>query len=168
MECVIFRHDGLIEGYIGDAVLANFGFPDVGKKDVSNALFCAYDLLSAAQHWNNGRAAKGMPAINIGIGLHYGPVVLGDAGSEEYVEFTVIGDTVNIASRLQQATRALQCDLVVGRALVDASKQEDEAAVAIDLLGRLHPHGDLAIRGRSRSVAVSTFAMPAAVTGAAP
>jgi len=157
MEKAIFRCDGSIEGYIGDAVLAIFGFPEAGKKDASNALSCAFELLTAAQIWNQTRAKKGLSPINIGIGLHYGPVVLGDVGTEEYVEFTVIGDTVNTASRLQQATRTLKCDLVVGQELVKAVRDESEGEDASNLLGRLQPHGDLAIRGRMQDVGVWTL-----------
>jgi PAS domain S-box-containing protein len=157
MEKAIFQCDGSIEGYIGDAVLAIFGFPEAGEKDASNALSCAYELLTAAQVWNQARAKKGLSPIHIGIGLHYGPVVLGDVGTEEYVEFTVIGDTVNTASRLQQATRTLQCDLVVGQELVNAVKDENEREDTINLLERLQPHGDLAIRGRKQAVGIWTL-----------
>jgi class 3 adenylate cyclase len=157
MEKAIFQCDGSIEGYIGDAVLAIFGFPEAGEKDASNALSCAFELLTAAQNWNQARVRRGLSPINIGIGLHYGPVVLGDVGTEEYVEFTVIGDTVNTASRLQQATRTLKCDLVVGQELVKAVRDENECEDASNLLERLQPHGDLAIRGRMQEVGVWTL-----------
>jgi class 3 adenylate cyclase len=164
MEKAIFRHDGSIEGYIGDAVLAIFGFPETGGKDASNALSCTYDLLIAAQHWNQGRTSKGLAPIHIGIGLHYGPVVLGDVGTEEYVDFTVIGDTVNTASRLQQATRSLRCDLVVGQELVNAIKDENEREDTTNLLERLQPRGDLAIRGRTQAVGIWTLTLESTAT----
>jgi PAS domain S-box-containing protein len=164
MEKVIFKHDGSIKSYIGDAVLAIFGFPEPRPKDASNALSCSYDLLTAAQHWNQGRMGKGLAPIHIGIGLHYGPVVLGDVGTEEYLDFTVIGDTVNIASRLQQATRTFRCDLVVGRELVNTIKDENERAGTTNLLKRLQPQGDLAIRGRTQAVGIWTWALAAKPT----
>ncbi len=159
MQKAIFRCGGSIEGYIGDAVLAIFGFPEAGAKDASNALSCAYELLTAGQDWNRARARKGLPPIKIGVGLHYGPVVLGDVGTEEYVEFTVIGDTVNTASRLQGATRTLQCDLVVGQELVDAVSDENQGDAATGLLRRLEPHGDWAIRGRTQAVGIWTLSL---------
>jgi PAS domain S-box-containing protein len=155
MEKAVFSCNGSIEGYIGDAVLAIFGFPEATEQDASNALSCAYKLLAAAQTWNETRVEKDLSPIHIGIGLHYGPVVLGDVGTAEHVEFTVIGDTVNIASRLQQSTRTLQCDLVVGQELVNAIKDEHEAK--INLLERLQQHGNLAIRGRKQSVGIWTL-----------
>jgi PAS domain S-box-containing protein len=157
VEKIIFKWDGSIEGYIGDSTLAIFGFPEVGEKDVSNALSCAYELLTTAQRWNLERAAKGRLPIRIGIGLHYGPVVLGDVGAKEHVEFTVLGDTVNIASRLQQATRSLQCDLVVSEKVVNAIKEESDGKNIRHLLERLKSHGIFNIRGRNQGVEISTF-----------
>ncbi|NKB51663.1 MAG: PAS domain S-box protein [Rhizobiaceae bacterium] len=157
MEEVIFRCEGSIEGYIGDAVLAIFGFPESGQQDAGNALSCAYQLLKAAENWNDERSRKGLSAIEIGIGLHYGPVVLGDVGTVEYVDFTVIGDTVNIASRLQQATRQLDSLLVVGRELIDAVKDENSMKDSDNLLKPLQSQGDLAIRGRRQAVEIWTL-----------
>lgn len=167
MEKAIFKRNGSIQGYIGDAVLAIFGFPEDGEKDATNALSCAYELLTAAQHWNQERTYKGLSPIYIGIGLHYGPVVLGDVGTEEYVEFTVTGDTVNTASRLQQATRTLYCDLVVGQKLVNAVKDENEREDTGNLLERLQHHGDFTIRGRTQAVEIWTLTMAPTVNRAA-
>lgn len=157
VEAVIFKWDGSIESYIGDSTLAIFGFPETGENDASNALACAHELLTTAQRWNQERAEKGVLPIRIGIGLNYGPAVLGDVGAKEYVEFTVIGDTVNIASRLQQATRFLHCDLVVSQKVVNAIKEENEGENAKYLLERLEPHGVFDIRGRSQGVEISTL-----------
>lgn len=162
MENAIFAHDGSIEGYIGDAVLAIFGVPEPTERDAVRALACAYDLQAAARRWNEERARKDLPAIRIGIGLHFGSAVLGDVGTERYVEFTVIGDTVNTASRLQEATRALQCDVVVSRDLVQAIRGSAKAGEQKRLLAPLAHHGELAIRGRSRPVEVWTLRVDAA------
>lgn len=159
MAKVIFEWDGSIEGYIGDAVLAIFGFPQPGNRDGSNALSCAYELLTAALNWNRERSAKGLWPVRIGVGLNYGPVVLGDVGTGDYLEFTVIGDTVNTASRLQQATRSLGCDLVVGQKLVDAAKVENGGVGGTRLLNRLKHYGDFKVRGRSQAVEVWTMAL---------
>lgn len=157
IETVIFKWNGSIEGYTGDSVLAIFGFPEAGEQDGTHALSCAYEMLAAANQWNRQRAVQGSSPIRIGIGLHYGPVVLGDVGTEKYVEFTVIGDTVNTASRLQQATRSLGCDLVVGQELVDAIKGESHAASSANLLDKLQRYGKFAVRGRTRPVEIWTF-----------
>jgi class 3 adenylate cyclase len=157
MGSVIFAHEGSIEGYIGDAVLAIFGVPEPGERDAVRALSCAYELQLAARRWNRLRRRRRLPEIRIGIGLHYGSAVLGDVGTERYVEFTVIGDTVNAASRLQQATRTLNCDLVVSHDLVRAVTDQATARERRDLLRRLQHHGDLRVRGRSQALEVWTY-----------
>jgi len=157
MEKAIFDADGSIESYIGDAVLAIFGFPEVEEQDAANALNCAYELLGAARDWNKLRAKKGLFPVEIGIGLHYGPADLGDVGGKEYFEITAIGDTVNASSRLQQAARTLDCDLVVSQNLVDAIREIPGVGLKEGLLRPLHKHGELALRGRTRTIGVWTF-----------
>jgi PAS domain S-box-containing protein len=157
MERIIFAHEGSIESYIGDAVLAMFGVPEPGERDAIRALSCAYELQIAARRWNRERMRRNLPDIRIGIGLHYGSAVLGDIGTERYVEFTVIGDTVNAASRLQQATRSLNCDLVVSQDLVRAVMDKTKGSEQRALLQHLQHHGDLTIRGRSQALEVWTY-----------
>lgn len=159
MEKVIFKWDGSIEGYIGDEVLAIFGFPEAGNQDATHALCCSFELLESAEHWNKQRRRKGLCSIQIGLGLNYGPVVLGDIGTEEYVEFTVIGDTVNTASRLQKATRTLDCDLVVGQELVNAIREENNYDDLEKLLERLRRYGNFKVRGRTETIEIWTMTM---------
>jgi len=157
MGKIIFENKGSIEGYIGDSVLALFGFPAPGIDDASNALACAFELLSGMQRWNRERDREGRAPIGIGIGVTYGPVVLGDVGTEDYVEFTAVGDTVNTASRLQEATRALDCDLVVGGPILDRMKAGSAGSEDVPLIDRLSHYGSLPIRGRSQPVDAWTF-----------
>ena len=120
----VFAHGGTIDKYIGDALMATFGTPKPGAEDATQALRCARDVLASLAAWNHERAALGGDPVQIGIGLHYGPVVLGNIGSERRLEFTVIGDTVNVASRLEKLTRNLGVDLVVSEDLVAAVRRE--------------------------------------------
>jgi PAS domain S-box-containing protein len=156
MERVIFAHDGSIEGYSGDAVLAIFGVPEPGERDAIRALSCAHELQIAARRWSRERMLRKLPEIRIGIGLHYGPAVLGDIGTERCLRFTVIGDTVNAASRLQQATRALDCDLVVSQDVVRAVMDQATGSEQRALLHRLRHYGELPIRGRSQALEIWT------------
>jgi adenylate cyclase len=147
----IFACGGSVEKYIGDEIFAVFGVPEPGPADAANALRCAALMLEALDHWNRARAAAGEAVIAIGIGLNYGPAVLGDIGSEHSLSFTVIGDTVNTASRLQGLTRTLATPLVAADALVRAAAA-DPAATPI--LVRLRDHGDHLLRGRGAAVRV--------------
>jgi adenylate cyclase len=114
MTAQIFACGGTVEKYIGDAIMAVFGVPTLSDNDAANALICADMMLGALDRWNAERTRAGETALAIGIGLNYGPAVLGDVGSEHSMSFTVIGDTVNTASRLQGLTRTLKTPLVVG------------------------------------------------------
>ena len=100
----------------------------------------------------NSRASR---ALAIGIGLNYGPAVLGDIGSEHSMSFTVIGDTVNTASRLQTLTRTLGAPLVVGDGLVEALKAASPE-LAAELVGPLQDEGEQHLRGRTGAVRVWT------------
>src|SRR5262249_18462548 len=94
MTAQIFACGGTIEKYIGDAIMAVFGLPDPQPGDALNALRCADLMLQALADWNRERQAGGEAPLAIGIGLNYGPAVLGDIGSERGMAFAVIGDTV--------------------------------------------------------------------------
>jgi adenylate cyclase len=103
MTSEIFASGGTVEKYIGDAIFAVFGLPNAGVDDAANALRCAEGMLAALDAWNKERAEAGESPVAIGIGLNYGPAVVGDVGSAHGLSFTVIGDTVNTASRLCSA-----------------------------------------------------------------
>jgi adenylate cyclase len=149
----IFACGGTVEKYIGDEILAVFGVPTATDRDAANALECAGSMLAALAHWNEERQARGEAHLAIGIGLNYGPVVLGDVGSAHSMSFTVIGDTVNTASRLQGLTRILRTPLVVGDPLVSAVAL-GRSRVATVLAGQLLDRGEQILRGRSGAVRV--------------
>ena len=107
MEEEVFRHGGCLEKFIGDALLATFGVPDPGPRDATDTLACARGMLAALEAWNRERVAAGLPALRMGLGLHYGPVVAGDIGSRRSMAFATVGDTTNVTSRLQALTREL-------------------------------------------------------------
>src|SRR5713101_4170645 len=150
MTAQIFACGGTVEKYIGDEIFAVFGVPTVGDDDAVNALNCADKMLEALDRWNTERLE---PPLAIGIGLNYGPAVLGDVGSEHSMSFTVIGDTVNTASRLQGLTRTLETPLVVGGALVDAARTTP-SDIEASLLGALEDQGEQALRSRSGPVRI--------------
>ena len=153
MEAIVFEHGGTLDNYIGDAILATFGTPDKDAHDATNALTCARKMLTALDVLNDGRAERGEPVIGMGIGVHYGPAVLGDIGSERSMAFTVVGDTVNIASRLEGLTRIIDTDLVVSQALVDRVREEAGNA-DLAILEELEEAGEQEVKGRSGKIPV--------------
>jgi adenylate cyclase len=151
LEQAVFEHDGTLDKYLGDGVMATFGTPDAGPGDALNALTAARAMLADIAAWNRERARAGETAVRLSIGIHYGEVVLGDIGSERRLEFAVIGDVVNVASRLESLTRELGSPLVVSDALVAAARANPKGALA---LAGLRPAEPQRLRGRDQPVAV--------------
>ena len=120
----IFQHHGTVDKFIGDAVMATFGTPESGPQDASDALACALQIEQDLSQLNSQLRNDGLPPISVGIGLHYGPIVMGDIGGEGRLEFAVIGDSVNVASRLQELTRALGIRMLISRDLAEAVRSE--------------------------------------------
>jgi adenylate cyclase len=151
MEDEVFRHGGCLEKFIGDALLATFGVPDTGPRDAADTLDCARGMLRALERWNGERAAAGAAALRMGLGLHYGPAVLGDIGSERSMAFATVGDTINVASRLQALTRELGADLVASGDLVAAVRRQSGDPA---LLAGLAARGAHALRGRDHPIEI--------------
>ena len=149
MEEEVFRHGGCLEKFIGDALLATFGVPDTGSRDATDALACARGMQAAVAAWNREREAAGLGPLRIGLGLHHGPVVAGDIGSRRSMAFATVGDTTNVASRLQGLTRELGVTLVASGALVAAVERE---AADLALLRGLQSRGATTLRGRDTPI----------------
>jgi len=149
MEDVVFRHNGCLEKFIGDALLATFGVPDTGPRDATDTLACARGMLAALRAWNGERTAAGLPQLKMGLGLHYGPVVAGDIGSRRSMAYATVGDTTNVTSRLQALTRELGASIVASSALVAAIESE---AGDPTLLAGLTARGRHTLRGRDTPI----------------
>jgi adenylate cyclase len=162
LASVVFEHGGTIDKYIGDALMVTFGTPERGVADAARALACARAMLASLDRWNEERAARGEMPVHMGIGVHYGAVVLGNVGGEHRLEFTVIGDTVNIACRLEQLTRARGVPLIVSEQVVEAVREEplplgEGQGDARLLLDGLRPGGSIPLRGRDSEVRIWTW-----------
>jgi adenylate cyclase len=113
MEDVVTNRGGMIDKYIGDAIMALFGSPFPTDNDAGNAVRTATDMFQALQILNARRAAQGKAAIRIGVGIGSGSVVTGNIGSPKRMDFTVIGDAVNLAARTEAATKLYGADILV-------------------------------------------------------
>lgn len=108
MSEIIFKNGGTLDKYIGDELMAIFGAPTASPKDADNSLQTACEMQKAVEVLNREFRAEGISPIQIGIGLHTGVATVGYIGSEQRSEYTAIGDTVNIASRLQSNAKGGQ------------------------------------------------------------
>jgi adenylate cyclase len=122
MDQAILAGHGVIDKFVGDAIMALFGAPVAGPDDAANALRAALGMIAALDSLNAERAAAGLPAWKNGIGVNTGHVVAGTMGSEDRWSYTVIGDSVNLASRLEGLTKHYGARVLVSRATKEAAK----------------------------------------------
>ncbi|WP_171124495.1 MULTISPECIES: adenylate/guanylate cyclase domain-containing protein [unclassified Ruegeria] len=125
METEVFRHHGTLDKYLGDGLMATFGTPVPTPLDATNAVACARDMVRVVDRWNVERKRQGEPEIQVGIGVHYGSVVLGDIGANR-LEFAVIGDAVNVAAKLEALTRDFGARAVLSDAINVQLRQEGQ------------------------------------------
>ena len=98
---VIFKHGGMLDKFLGDGVMAVFGIPDETDMDPVKAIHCAVDIQQGVNELKERLVAEGLFAIEVGIGISTGLVVAGNIGSQEQLNYTVIGEPVNLAQRLE-------------------------------------------------------------------
>ncbi len=135
-------HGGVIDKFIGDGALLVFGVPEPRPDDAARAIACARHLLGSVRDWNADREFDF--TIRIGIGLHAGVIYCGVIGDERRLEFTVLGDVVNVAARLEQATKQFGVPLLASAAVVaEAGEAQDWREISSEPL-----------RGRDRSLSV--------------
>ncbi|MBN2435820.1 MAG: HAMP domain-containing protein [Spirochaetes bacterium] len=115
----VTRYGGIVNKYIGDALMAVFGAPREDKDHASNAAMAALAMIEAREKMNEQFKVEGLPAINAGIGVHTGKVLAGNIGSASRMEYTVIGDTVNVAARVEKMTKELKLSLLITEMTID-------------------------------------------------
>lgn len=119
MASILFRYGGTLDKFIGDGILATFGTPYPSEDDAENALQAAVEIREALDEFNRNRKSRKLFTIEHGIGIHFGPVIVGNVGMKDRLEYTVIGDTVNIASRVESACKHLNEDILITESMVD-------------------------------------------------
>jgi adenylate cyclase len=140
----VMHHHGVVDKFIGDAIMAVFGAPVPEPNDPINAIKAALEMRSRLERINVDFKQRGLPEIRTGIGLHSGQVVAGNIGSSERMEYTVIGDAVNLASRLEGMTKELECDVVLSEDLYLQVKEHVEA----------EPLRRIKVKGRDQDIMV--------------
>jgi class 3 adenylate cyclase len=144
----IFAHNGTIDKFLGDGLMAVFGSPMPSPVDATNAARCALDMLPSIDRWNEQCHRSGDAAIRVAIGIHHGNVVQGDIGSDKQLELTVVGDAVNIASRVEAYCRSLDAAVLVTGAFVDSLHSEGSYKLA----DRFADQGNHTLRGYAEPI----------------
>ena len=120
----IFENKGTVDKFIGDAVMANFGTPKSHGNDAQNAFNCAVSMNLKLDEWNKERGTKNLPQIQHRIGIHFGTCVVGNIGGEQRIEFAVIGDAVNVASRICDACKEFDTNFLITYSVANRIKHK--------------------------------------------
>lgn len=112
MNKIIFKHNGAINKLMGDAIMAYWGFPVTTEEAPLNAVKAALEMRDAMALWNQDPSK---PRFNIGVGINTGDVIIGNVGSQDFMDFTVIGDTVNVAARLESENKNQGTNIIISQ-----------------------------------------------------
>lgn len=148
MTEVIFRNNGTIDKYIGDLIMAFWGAPIHDEQHAQHAVISAIEMLNALDRLNKVFKTKNLPPLSVGIGINTGDMNVGDMGSSHRRAYTVIGDSVNLASRLEGLTRYFGVDILIS---------EDTASQLSDKITLL-PIGAVKVKGKEEAVKIFSVA----------
>jgi adenylate cyclase len=143
VEC-ISGNGGMLDKFIGDAIMAVFGLPVAGEDDEDRALRAAIAMLRSLREWNHEREQRGEPTLDIGVGLNTDSVVAGNIGSPKRMDYTIIGDGVNLAARLESACKHYGAHLLLS----------EFTAAKLNGVYRLREIDKVIVKGKTRPVAV--------------
>ena len=122
MVDVVLRHGGILDKYIGDAIMAVFGAPLVAPRDADNAVVASIEMVRALDRFNRQRTSRGVKPIEVGIGISTGEVVAGSIGTKKRMDYTVIGESVNQAARLESANKHYGTSVLVSDTTISQRK----------------------------------------------
>jgi adenylate cyclase len=139
----VFEHRGSLDKYIGDAIMAVYGAPVAEPKHAALACRTALEMLAVLDGLKAGWQPRGLPAIDIGVGINTGPMIVGNMGSASRFNYTVVGDAVNLASRIESLNKTYGTNVLVSEYTYEAVKDEFRFAREID---------SVRVRGRTQPV----------------
>ena len=148
---IVFAHQGTVDKFVGDMVMALFGAPLDDADHAEHAVAAAIDMVQELGRLNQRWRARGLAQLDIGIGINSGEMIAGNIGSSSIMSYTVIGDNVNLASRLESLNKEYKTRIIMADATRTRLTGPHDA----------RPLGDVIVKGKSRPVAIFELAVPA-------
>jgi class 3 adenylate cyclase/HAMP domain-containing protein len=173
---IIMNRSGIVDKYIGDAIMAIWGAPLQHDDDALQSVLAGLEMIEAVQEFNKKQNELGKPEFHIGIGINYGVVTVGNIGSERKMDYTVIGDMVNLASRMEGLTKTYHEEILISESLFDKLKaleavtllsaagaavdpgaaRQDPASLALRSTLPVRLLDTVAVKGKTRGVKIYT------------
>ena len=144
MVDIVFKHRGILDKYLGDGLMAVFGVPLPTGQDPDNAVRAAVDMIAALKEFNRHRVENGYAPLNTNIGINTDEILSGNIGSDKRMDYTVIGDGVNLASRLEQANKLYKTNILLSETTYGKLKGQHKIRT-IDLVR---------VRGKTKPVTI--------------
>ncbi|MDR1585857.1 MAG: adenylate/guanylate cyclase domain-containing protein [Treponema sp.] len=151
---VIMNRGGMVDKYIGDAIMAFWGAPVESESDPLQAVLAGLDMIDALVSFNTAQRAKGKTEFHIGVGINYGEVTVGNMGSERKMDYTVIGDDVNLASRMEGLTKTYHAEILITENVFIKTERMPVPGGSAPLPFRLLD--TVAVKGKTRGVKIYT------------
>jgi adenylate cyclase len=144
MVSVVFKNHGTLDKFIGDCVMAYWGAPLAQPNHAELAARAALEMIEGLEKLNEKWQSEGRPVLKIGVGLNTGEMLFGNIGSEQRMDFTVIGDNVNLGSRLESATKDLHATIVISEATYHEIRE----------IAEVRPLGSISVKGKEQKTVV--------------
>ena len=148
---IIYDRNGIVDKYIGDAIMAFWGAPEKHDDDALQSVLAGIEMIEAVKLFNENQRRLGKCEFFIGIGLNFGEVTVGNIGSERKMDYTVIGDAVNLASRMEGLTKTYQSDILISESLFEELRKTSAASGL-----RFRLLDSVAVKGKTKGVKIFT------------
>jgi class 3 adenylate cyclase len=147
---IIYNRKGIVDKYIGDAIMAFWGAPEKHDDDALQSVLSGIEMINALAVFNENQRKLGKNEFRIGIGINYGEVTVGNIGSERKMDYTVIGDSVNLASRMEGLTKTYHSEILISESLYEELQKKPAAGLYFRLLDTV------AVKGKTQGVKIYT------------
>jgi len=148
---IIYNRNGIVDKYIGDAIMAFWGAPEKHDDDALQSVLSGLEMIDALSNFNENQRRIGKCEFHIGIGINYGEVTVGNIGSERKMDYTVIGDAVNLASRMEGLTKTYHSEILISESLFEELRRcSPNASLNYRLLDTV------AVKGKTKGVRIFT------------